>query len=99
LAILETMGFVRRQMWVTVACQTSTLVGVALLLGLPIGALVGRFAWSVFVDGLGAVREPQVAWLPIVATIPAALVLANLIATPPGWLGARVRPAVALRGE
>jgi hypothetical protein len=99
LAILEALGFVRRQVWFTIAWETTTLVSLALVIGLPLGALVGRFAWSVFADELGAVPEPQVAWIPLFLAIPAALLVANAIAAIPAWLATRARPAAALRAE
>jgi ABC-type lipoprotein release transport system permease subunit len=99
LAILEALGFVRRQVWFTIAWETTTLVSVALVIGLPLGALVGRFAWSVFADELGALPEPQVAWLPLFLAIPAALIVANVLAAIPAWLATRARPAAALRAE
>ena len=99
LAVLEALGFVRRQVWFTLIWETTTLVSLALLIGLPLGALLGRFAWGVFAVRLGAVSEPQVAWIPLLLTIPIALLVANLIATIPAWLATRTRPAVALRAE
>ena len=99
LAILEALGFVRRQVWLTLAWETTTLVSLALVIGLPLGALVGRFAWSVFADELGAVPEPQVAWLPLLLAIPVALLIANVLAAIPAWLATRARPAAWLRVE
>ncbi len=99
LAILEALGFVRRQVWLTLAWETTTLVSLALVIGLPLGALVGRFAWSVFADELGAVPEPQVAWLPLFLAIPIALLIANALAAIPAWLATRARPAAWLRAE
>ena len=99
LAVLEALGFVRRQVWGTVLWETTTLVLVALAIGLPLGALFGRFAWSVFAVDLGAVAEPRVAWVPLVLMIPAALVVGNLIAAVPAWYATHARPAVALRTE
>ena len=99
LAVFEALGFVRRQVWFTLMWETTTLVSLALLIGLPLGALIGRFSWSVFATDLGAVAEPQIAWIPLLATIPIALIAANIIATIPAWLATRTRPAVALRAE
>ncbi|HEY7105792.1 MAG TPA: ABC transporter permease [Acidimicrobiia bacterium] len=99
LAILEALGFVRRQIWFTLAWETTTLVSLALVIGLPLGALVGRFAWSVFAEELGAVPEPQVAWIPIVVAIPLALLVANVIAAIPAWLATRGKPVESLRAE
>jgi hypothetical protein len=99
LAIFEALGFVRRQVWLTLAWETTTIVALALAIGLPLGALIGRFAWSVFAEGLGAVPEPRVAWLPLLAMIPVALLIANAIAAIPAWLATRASPSVALRAE
>jgi ABC-type antimicrobial peptide transport system permease subunit len=99
LAMLRTMGFVRRQVWLSVFWQTATLVSIALLIGIPLGALLGRFAWNVFAEDLGAIAEPQVAWGVFVVIVPAAFVLAGLVATVPAWLAGRARPCVALRTE
>ena len=98
-ALLQALGFVRRQVWLSLFWETSTLVAIGLAIGLPLGALLGRFVWSVFADGLGAVPEPEIAWLPLLLTIPAALVVAAVTATIPAWFATRNRPAVALRAE
>jgi hypothetical protein len=99
LAVLRTMGFVRRQVWSSVFWQTTTLVVIALAIGIPFGALLGRFAWNVFAEDLGAIAEPRLAWLPFVLIVPAAVVLASLVATVPAWLAGRTRPGAALRAE
>jgi hypothetical protein len=99
LAVLRTIGFVRRQVWLSVFWQTATLVTLALLIGIPLGALLGRFAWNVFAEDLGAISEPQVAWIPFLVIIPVAFALAGLVATVPAWLAGRTRPGVALRAE
>jgi hypothetical protein len=99
LAMLRTMGFVRRQVWLSVFWQTATLVTIALVIGIPLGALLGRFAWNVFADDLGAIADAQVAWVPFLVIVPAAFVLAGLVATVPAWLAGRARPCAALRTE
>jgi hypothetical protein len=99
LAVLRTLGFVRRQVWLSVFWQTATLVAVALVIGIPLGALLGRFAWNVFAEDLGAISEPQIAWGPFLVIIPVAFLLAGLVATVPAWLAGRARPCVALRSE
>jgi ABC-type lipoprotein release transport system permease subunit len=99
LALLQALGFVRRQVWLSLFWGTTALVAIGLLVGLPLGALLGRFVWSVFADGLGAVPEPEIAWLPLLLTIPAALLVAAVIATIPAFFSTRQRPAVALRAE
>jgi hypothetical protein len=99
LAVLRTMGFVRRQVWLSVFWQTTTLVVIALVIGIPVGALIGRFAWNVFAEDLGALSEPHLAWLPFLLIVPAAILLASLVAAVPAWVAGRTRPGAALRAE
>ena len=96
---MRTMGFVRRQVWLSVFWQTTTLVAIALAIGIPLGALIGRFAWNVFAEDLGAIAETHLAWLPFVVIVPAALAVASLVAAVPAWVAGRTRPGVALRTE
>jgi hypothetical protein len=81
----------------TVAWQATILGAVGLVVGIPLGILVGRWAWDLVATGLGVrpVVESPVAWL--VLAVGAALVIVNLIALVPGRIAARPRPAVALR--
>jgi hypothetical protein len=99
LAILKTLGFVRGQVRRTVGWQATTIIAVALVVGLPLGLAAARWAWSVFANQIGIVSEPDVWWPPVLATIPAMLVLANLLAAIPGRIAARLRPALVLRTE
>jgi len=99
LAILKTLGFTRRQVFATVAWQATTIASIGLLIGLPLGIAIGRFAWNVFADNLGVVSEVVTPPGLILLTIPATILLANLIAALPGRSAARTQPAVALRAE
>jgi hypothetical protein len=99
LAILKTLGFTRAQVAAAVAWQATTIVAVGVLIGLPLGVGIGRFAWRLFAEDLGVAPEAVVPiWLAVLV-IPAAVLLANLIAVLPGWAAARVRPASVLRTE
>jgi predicted lysophospholipase L1 biosynthesis ABC-type transport system permease subunit len=97
LALLKVLGFTRGQVRATVAWQATILGAAGLVVGIPLGVLLGGWAWSLVADGLGvrSVVESPVLWL--VAAVAAALVIVNLIALVPGRLAARTRPAVALR--
>jgi predicted lysophospholipase L1 biosynthesis ABC-type transport system permease subunit len=99
LAVLKTLGFTRRQVSGSVAWQATTIGLLALVIGIPLGLVLGRVGWTLLAHGLGAVAEPV--W-PVVATllaVPVTLVLVNLLAYLPGRLAARTRPAVVLRSE
>jgi hypothetical protein len=99
LAILKTLGFLRGQVSAAVAWQATTLVVLALLVGLPLGIAAGRWGWNLFANQLGVVPEPQVSILPVLLAIPATVLLANLIALLPGRAASRVQPAIVLRSE
>ena len=98
-AILKTLGFRRRQLSATVAWQATTLVGVALVIGLPIGTALGRWVWSTFARNLGVPADAHTPAGALLLAIPAALVIGNLIAAGPGALARRSKPATALRTE
>jgi hypothetical protein len=99
LAILKTLGFSRRQVRSAVAWQATTLIAVALAVGLPLGVLAGRWIWRVFAEGIAVAPEPVLSAAWILAAIPATILLANLIAAFPARFAARTRPAIVLRSE
>jgi len=99
LAILKTVGFVRRQVTAAVAWQASTLAVVALVVGLPVGLAVGRRAWALVVDQIGIRAVAIVPLTAVLAVVPVTVVVANLVAFVPGLRAARLRPATVLRSE
>ena len=99
LAVLKTLGFDRRQVLATVAWQATTFAAVALALGLPLGIAAGRWTWNLVADELGVVPEPVTPVPLILLVIPAAVVLANLVAVVPARVAATTRPALVLRAE
>lgn len=98
LAILQTLGFRRRQVAATIAWQALTLACIALAIGVPIGVLVGRLGWSAFAYRLGVVSEPVVSPLSILV-VPATIAVALVVSLGPGLVARRVRPAVVLKAE
>jgi ABC-type lipoprotein release transport system permease subunit len=99
LAILKTIGFTRRQVAGVVAAQATTFSLAALVLGIPLGTLAGRWAWSLVASNIGSVSPPVVPVLTIALIVPAALLLAELIAAGPGWMAAKIAPAVVMRSS
>jgi hypothetical protein len=99
LAVLKTLGFVRRQVSATVAWQATTLAAVALLVGLPLGVAAGRWAWVLVNRGVGSPAEPVTPTLAVLAVVPVTVLVANLIAALPARAAAATRPAVVLRSE
>ncbi|TML87714.1 MAG: ABC transporter permease [Actinobacteria bacterium] len=99
LAILKTMGFVRRQVAAVVAWQATSFCVVAIAVGIPLGVLGGRWAWSLVSSAIGAASPSVVPTKVIALMVPATLAVGNLIAVLPGWAAARVAPAAVMRNE
>ena len=99
LAILKTLGFGRRQVSAAVAWQATTLVALALAIGLPIGTALGRWVWTTFADNLGISGDPSTPLRSLLIAIPIGLIIGNAIAAVPGILARRLPAARALRAE
>jgi putative ABC transport system permease protein len=99
LAVLKTLGLVRSQVLRVVAWEATALAAAALLAGLPLGIVAGRWAWVMFAGSAGVSGLADVPVPLVLLAIPATLALATLIAAVPGWDAARVRPASILRTE
>ncbi len=99
LALLKTLGFVRRQLALAVAWQSSIAVAIGVVIGVPVGILFGRVLWNLFAHEIDAVPMPSVPGLVIVSIVVGAIVLANVVAAVPGRMAARTSTALVLREE
>ncbi len=99
LAVLKALGFVPRQVLATVSWHATTLIGLSLVAGVPLGLALGRGAWLRIADGLGVVPVAVVPVLATASVILASLLVANLAALGPGLRAARAPAAQALRTE
>jgi predicted lysophospholipase L1 biosynthesis ABC-type transport system permease subunit len=98
-AIFKALGMFRRQVSTITAWQVSTLTGLALLAGLPLGIAVGRWSWAIFARGLGIPDAAITPVWPVLVMVPAVILIANAVAFWPGRATARLSPADALRAE
>lgn len=96
LAVLKTLGLTRPQVIRVMSWQASALAAAALLVGLPLGVVAGRWSWALFAASVGVAGQADVPVPLVLLAIPAALVLANVIAAGPGWTAARIRLAPIL---
>jgi PPIC-type PPIASE domain/FtsX-like permease family len=99
LAVLKTLGFDRRQVFATVAWQATTFAALGLVVGLPLGVSLGRWAWTLFAEQIGVVPEPVTPLPLILLVVPAAVLLANVVALLPARHAAKTSPALVLRAE
>jgi hypothetical protein len=98
LAVLKTLGFGRPQVRHTVQWQATALAIGGLIVGIPLGVLVGDTIWRTVAHSLG-VRVTITLPLGLVVLVPAAIAAVNVIAYFPAQAAARRRPALALRNE
>jgi putative ABC transport system permease protein len=99
LAILKTLGLLGPQLWLVVGWEATALATAALLAGLPLGLLAGRWGWMLFASSLGVSGATVIPVPLVLLAIPATWLLAILIAAGPARAAARVRPAAVLRAE
>ncbi len=97
--LLKSLGFLRRQVTVTVLWQTTTVALIGLVGGVPLGIALGRIVWRAFAGYLGVVPVPVVTLREIAAIALGTLVVANVLAAGPAIVAARIQPASLLRAE
>ena len=99
LALLKALGFAQRQLAAAVAWQATTAAVIGLVIGVPVGALIGRELWTLFARSINVVPEPTVPMFLVILVCVGALLFANLVALLPGRSAARTSAALVLRAE
>jgi hypothetical protein len=99
LALLKALGLAPRQLAAVVAWQSTITALVGVVLGVPVGIILGRQLWTLFARNINAVPDPTIPVISVVLVAVGALVFANLVATLPGRIAARTPTALVLRAE
>jgi hypothetical protein len=99
LSVLRAIGATRRQLTSVLAWQAAWLYAAAVVVGVPVGIIIGRLAWGRIDDDLGARVAAVIPLGEITAVAAAGLALALLLAYLPSRLILRQRPARSLRTE
>ena len=99
LAVLKTLGETRRQLLGTSPWQASSTAFVAVVVGVPVGVVLGRWIWRALADAIGVVADPVTPWIALGLVAVVVLVLANVVGLVPGTRAARTSPAAVLRSE
>ena len=97
LAVLRALGATSAQLGATVHWQALTVVGVGLVIGTPVGLLLGTITWHAFAGGLGIRDAPIVSTLWISVVVVGAIALALLASAGPSRYASRVAPSTVLR--
>jgi hypothetical protein len=91
MGLLKALGFVNLQVGATVQWQATTVALVGIVVGVPLGIVVGRVVWNAFATNLGVVPVAAVPGLTIAALAVGVLVVANALAVIPAVTSARRR--------
>jgi hypothetical protein len=98
-AALKAMGLVGRQASSVVTWQALTVALLGVVVGVPLGVIVGRWVWIASVDQIGIVDSPTTPWLVGALVVAGALLGAIVLSIVPGSVAARRSPGEALRRE
>ena len=98
LAVLRALGFVRGQVWSLVGVQTAAYCLVGVVVGVPLGIIVGRWSWRVLARQLGAADDPLTP-SSLLLVVPVTVLLIGVLALVVGRINAGGRPSVVLRTE
>ncbi len=99
LAVLQALGFRRRQLRSIIAWQTATLLTIAVAFGLPLGIIGGHWAWTGFAASLGVVPVTVVPILPLLGGLVGLVVVGALVTAVPAVVATTASPATVLRIE
>ncbi len=99
MGLLKSLGFVRRQIALSVSWQTSTVAIIGIVLGVPLGIAAGRAIWNAFASNLGVPAPPVVTHWVVAAIAVGTLVVANLLAVAPAVVASRAKAASLLKAE
>ena len=59
LALLKALGFTHRQLAAAVAWQATVVAVIGIIVGIPLGIVVGRQLWTLFARNINAVPDPS----------------------------------------
>jgi ABC-type antimicrobial peptide transport system permease subunit len=95
--LLKVLGFVNGQVASAVAWQATTLALVGIVIGVPLGVVIGKAVWHTFASNLGVVPVSVVPFWLIAVLVAGVLVVANVIAIAPALVATRSKPGELLR--
>jgi hypothetical protein len=99
IGLLKVLGFTNSQVGSVVAWQATTLAGIGIIVGAPLGVVIGRAVWAAFARNLGAVPVSVVPVWFLVVLLAGVVIAADVIAIAPALVATRSRPKELLRAQ
>jgi hypothetical protein len=99
LGVLSALGFSPAQRRAVILGQATTITFIALVVGVPIGALVGRVVWSAMARSMGVAGDASFPLALLAVGALGFVIVLNTIASFPARRASRLRVADALRSE
>ena len=99
LALLKTLGLTHRQLRAVVAWQSSVVVGIGAVFGVPLGVVMGGYLWGLFAKEIYVVPNVSIPGWSICLVVGISLLLASVVAAVPGRIASRTSTAYVLRSE
>ena len=96
-ATLRAIGMTRRSTSWVVGAQGFTVLGIALVIGIPTGFAIGRQSWTSIAQRAGVVPSPVASWAGLMSLLVIAIVSTAAITAAPAWRTRKIRPAATLR--
>jgi ABC-type lipoprotein release transport system permease subunit len=98
-AVLRALGLASGASRLVLNAQGTSIAAAGLVVGLPLGTVIGRYGWRYVSGRVPLAYEPPFALVAVVLSVPLALLVVNALAVWPGQLVARMRIADELRTE
>jgi hypothetical protein len=99
LGVLSALGFAPAQRRAVILGQATTIAMIALVVGMPLGAVVGRVLWSAIAESMGLATDASFPLALLAAGAIGHLLVLNTIAAFPAHSARGLRVADALRSE
>jgi putative ABC transport system permease protein len=92
LTVLKALGFTPTQLSATVSWHATITLALGLLIGIPVGAVLGRVLWQQFAHQLDVLARPNLPLIVVTVIALGVLVAGNLVAVVPARTARRVDP-------
>ncbi len=99
LAVLTALGFTRKQRAATLMWHSTVVVAFGLLIGVPLGAVVGRELWRMFAERIDVPAPAVAPWGATAMIVLCALLLAVALGLGPARVARRLNVSATLRDQ